>query len=586
MLILIPLGGIGDRFKKNSYNLPKALINILGKPIIYYLLENLNIKENTTIYIPYNMEYNNYRFEDRLIKDFPNLKFKFLCLHKNTDGAADTINIALNNIKDENDQEVICLDGDNFYSTDIIDEWNGENKIFTFNDMGQNPIYSYVDIDENNIVKNIVEKEKISNNACTGAYGFNSFKKLLEYTELILKKNKKQKGEYYTSGIIKEMIDNNIKFKNNPINIKDYICLGTPLQIIKFYNNYPKVSCKNNNIKIKPLRICFDLDNTLVTFPKIKNDYTTVKPINSNIEYLRYLKKLGNTIIIYTARKMKSTNGNIGKIMSIVGKITFDTLDKFDIPYDEIYFGKPYADFYIDDLAVNCFDNINKIMGFYPDKIDTRKFNSIEHNSINILKKKSQDLSGEIHYYLNIPKELKDLFPIFIEHDDIDFKWYKMEKIDGVSCTTYFLSELMDITMLKNIMNTIKRLQDTMCNNTLDLNSDNINIYENYAKKIKNRYESYDYSKFDNSEQIYTEIYNFLVDYEKKNRGKKTIIHGDPVFTNIIINNYDKIKLIDMRGKNGDSLSIYGDWLYDWSKMYQSIIGYDKILQGKSISIK
>ena len=63
----------------------------------------------------------------------------------------------------------------------------------------------------------------------------------------------------------------------------------------------------------------------------------------------------------------------------------------------------------------------------------------------------------------------------------------------------------------------------------------------------------------------------------------KKIIHGDPVFTNIIINNHDKIKFIDMRGKVGDKLTIYGDWLYDWAKIYQSIIGYDEILISKFI---
>ena len=46
------------------------------------------------------------------------------------------------------------------------------------------------------------------------------------------------------------------------------------------------------------------------------------------------------------------------------------------------------------------------------------------------------------------------------------------------------------------------------------------------------------------------------------------MIHGDPVFTIILINEYDEIKFIDMRGLVGDKLTIYGDWLYDW---YQNI---------------
>ena len=38
-----------------------------------------------------------------------------------------------------------------------------------------------------------------------------------------------------------------------------------------------------------------------------------------------------------------------------------------------------------------------------------------------------------------------------------------------------------------------------------------------------------------------------------------------------------------MRGKIGNKLTIYGDWLYDWAKIYQSIIGYDEILLSKFI---
>jgi hypothetical protein len=132
--------------------------------------------------------------------------------------------------------------------------------------------------------------------------------------------------------------------------------------------------------------------------------------------------------------------------------------------------------------------------------------------------------------------------------------------------------------MLKDIMNSIKRIQISKHI------YDKINIYDNYVKKIKNRYDNYDYSKFSNSDKIYQKITSFLNKYENQNKGKISIIHGDPVMTNIIIDNKKKIKFIDMRGKVGDDLTICGDWLYDWAKLYQSLIGYDKILLEKNIS--
>ena len=113
--------------------------------------------------------------------------------------------------------------------------------------------------------------------------------------------------------------------------------------------------------------------------------------------------------------------------------------------------------------------------------------------------------------------------------------------------------------------------------------NDDINIYENYASKIINRYENFDYSIFESSKSVYESILVKLQNYEKNNLGKKTMIHGDPVFTNIIINQFSKIKFIDMRGIVGNQLTLNGDWLYDWAKIYQSIIGYDEILLSTSI---
>ena len=129
-------------------------------------------------------------------------------------------------------------------------------------------------------------------------------------------------------------------------------------------------------------------------------------------------------------------------------------------------------------------------------------------------------------------------------------------------------------------MNSIKRIHNLKKNTSLT----NINIYANYATKLKNRYESYDYSKFKNHREVFEKLSFELTDYEENQRGSNVIIHGDTVMTNILINNLGKIKFIDMRGKLDTELTIYGDFLYDWAKLYQSLIGYDKILANKHMS--
>ena len=577
MIILIPLGGLGTRFSKLGYNLPKPLINVMGKPIIFWLIDNLNIKEDTLIFIPYNYSLKKYRFEEQIKKRYPKYNFKFFSLNKNTRGAAETINISLNELN-QNDDSILCLDGDNFYTSDVIKGWDNKNSITVFNDTSKEPIYSYVKL-KNNFIEEIIEKVKISDNACSGAYGFNSWKMLNSYCKKVIDNNIRQKDEFYTSTVIQEMIKDEIMFEVNYVKESDYICLGTPLHVRLFCNNFPRINALNNNQMLPSQRYCFDLDNTLVTFPKVSGDYSTVEPIDSNIKILRYLKKLGHVIIIYTARRMATHKSNVGKIIADIGKVTFDTLDKFDIPYDEIYFGKPQADFYIDDLAISSYADLEKELGFYKSAIEPRDFNSINSISFQVYRKKSDDLSGEIYYYNNIPNEIKDIFPTFINYDENN-KWYDMEKINGIPISKLYLSEELSIEQLGHIIGSIERIQKVEV-----IDKDNINIYENYSEKLKKRYENYDYSQFENSNIIYEKLIEKLKLYESQQLGRKKVIHGDPVLTNILINQFGKIKLIDMRGKQGNKLTIFGDWLYDWAKLYQSLIGYDEILENKLINL-
>lgn len=97
--------------------------------------------------------------------------------------------------------------------------------------------------------------------------------------------------------------------------------------------------------------ICIDLDGVVASFKSDGQTYADVAPIPGAVEKIRSLKAHGHRIIIYTARHMKTCQGNVGLVMTRVGNITLDWLARHEIPYDEIFFGKPWADIYIDDNA-------------------------------------------------------------------------------------------------------------------------------------------------------------------------------------------------------------------------------------------
>lgn len=49
-----------------------------------------------------------------------------------------------------------------------------------------------------------------------------------------------------------------------------------------------------------------------------------------------------------------------------IGRVTFDSLAEFEVPFDEIAFGKPYADVYVDDNAVHAQMGTFKEIGWLP----------------------------------------------------------------------------------------------------------------------------------------------------------------------------------------------------------------------------
>ena len=118
-------------------------------------------------------------------------------------------------------------------------------------------------------------------------------------------------------------------------------------------------------------RLVVDLDDTLT-----KNNptlaYSDKEPNLPLIEKLWEYKSQGFEILIQTARNMRTYQGAIGKINANTLPVIIEWLKKHDVPYDEIYIGKPWCGtegFYIDDRAVRpseflslTFEEINRLI--------------------------------------------------------------------------------------------------------------------------------------------------------------------------------------------------------------------------------
>lgn len=101
-------------------------------------------------------------------------------------------------------------------------------------------------------------------------------------------------------------------------------------------------------------KLIIDIDMTL-TKGKGPNGYEDAIVNQDVLNKLKEYKNKGFDIVLNTSRNMNSFNNNVG----LINKITLPTILKWlesnDIPYDEIYVGKPWCGhegFYVDDKAI------------------------------------------------------------------------------------------------------------------------------------------------------------------------------------------------------------------------------------------
>ena len=106
----------------------------------------------------------------------------------------------------------------------------------------------------------------------------------------------------------------------------------------------------------------FDIDGTICPIKGKDERYEDLVPFPRIVERIRYYHDNGARIILFTSRNMNSYNGNIGLINKHTARILAEWLDKWEIPYDEIIYGKVWAGhkgFYVDDRTVRPDEFLN-----------------------------------------------------------------------------------------------------------------------------------------------------------------------------------------------------------------------------------
>ena len=133
------------------------------------------------------------------------------------------------------------------------------------------------------------------------------------------------------------------------------------------------------------------------------------------------LLSTGHYIIITTSRMMDSKHGNVGQVIAACGNATLKTLADLNIPYDEIHFGRPQADLYIDSSVACASVDTEKDVGWRlktkgeklaDGMVAARHFNTVQLQGDYVVKTSARSvLRGEMFFYSHMPPDISDLFP-------------------------------------------------------------------------------------------------------------------------------------------------------------------------------
>lgn len=219
MNVIIPMGGIGSRFSRQGYAMPKPLINIAGRPMLHWILANAVFEKNDTLFIALRRDLDEkHALSKELQIAFPEVEIVAIYLGFATRGAAETLYIVTRYMtKSQLARRTISLDCDTIYFSDVLASFrnlpSNTGCSLYFEDDSPEPIYSYVSFkDDGNQISAIAEKVRISKYANTGGCGFGSAELLQKYLLETLDNGLPSAGEYYTSSVIETMLTAGMHF--------------------------------------------------------------------------------------------------------------------------------------------------------------------------------------------------------------------------------------------------------------------------------------------------------------------------------------------------------------------------------------
>jgi UDP-N-acetylglucosamine diphosphorylase / glucose-1-phosphate thymidylyltransferase / UDP-N-acetylgalactosamine diphosphorylase / glucosamine-1-phosphate N-acetyltransferase / galactosamine-1-phosphate N-acetyltransferase len=236
--IVIPMAGEGSRFAKAGYPKPKPFIDVLGKPMIQRVLENLDLPEANFFLLA---RKDHLLHEPELVQFLiANFNVQFIPVDKLTEGTACTVLFARKFIDNQiplliaNSDQIVDISMNNFVHD--CHERGLDGSILTFTDIELNPKWSFAKVDDSGVVTEVQEKKAISEFATVGIYYFSRGDIFVSSAIDMIINNDRVNNEFYTCPVYNYAISEGAKIGIYNIDFSKMHGIGTPEDLNKYMN--------------------------------------------------------------------------------------------------------------------------------------------------------------------------------------------------------------------------------------------------------------------------------------------------------------------------------------------------------------
>lgn len=268
MKAVIPVAGIGKRLRPHTFTLPKALLNVAGKPILGHIIDSL-IEMGVEQLIPI------IGYKGDLIREYMDETYDIpidYVVQKEQKGIAHAVSLT-REFADES--ELIIILGDTIIKTDFAKIPDAGEAVLGVHEVSDPRRFGVCEV-EKGVITSIVEKpdEPSSSLALIGLYYFKDSRGLYEACAEIIEKDITTKGEYQITDALGKMIENGVQFK--PYKIDGWFDCGKVETLLEtnrvLLDDMEPMDGREGSIVIQPCYI--DKDSTIES--SIIGPYVTV----------------------------------------------------------------------------------------------------------------------------------------------------------------------------------------------------------------------------------------------------------------------------------------------------------------------